>query len=137
LPRRVEHVLERWGCVACNVCVTVCPNDAFFRVPTPDGMEIAGSQQYLLFVELCNECGNCVTFCPEEGDPAAVKPALFLDPDRFSLGDRPGFLLARTGGSVSVLPGPGLEADAERLAEILNAPEGLPLDPIDLVSAEA
>jgi len=137
LPRRVEHVLERWGCVACNLCVTVCPNDAFFRLPTPDGMEVAGSQQYLFFAELCNECGNCMVFCPEEGDPAAVKPALFLDPARFSVGDRPGFLLASAGGSVSVTPSPGLEADADRLAGILNAPEGLPLDPIDLVTADA
>jgi len=137
LPRRVDHVLERWGCVACNVCVTVCPNDAFFRLPTPAGMEIAGSQQYLLFAELCNECGNCMVFCPEEGDPAAVKPALFLNPDRFSVGDRPGFLLVSAGGRVSVRPSPGLEADAERLTEILNAPEGLPLDPLDLVPTEA
>lgn len=137
LPRRVDHVLERWGCVECNVCVTVCPNDAFFRLPAPAGMEIAGRQQYLLFAELCNECGNCMVFCPEEGDPAAVKPALFLDPDRFSRGDRPGFLLAGSDGSVSVTPSPGLEADTIRLAEILNAPEGLPLDPADLAAADA
>ena len=97
---------------------------------------MAGSQQYLLFAELCNECGNCMVFCPEEGDPAAVKPALFLDPARFSVGDRPGFLLASAGGSVSVTPSPGLEADAKRLTEILNAPEGLPLDPLDLVTAD-
>ena len=100
-------------------------------------MEIAGSQQYLLLAELCNEFGNCMVFCPEEGDPAVVKPALFLDPARFAIGDRPGFLLAGAGGRVSVRPSPGLEADADRLAEILNAPEGLPLDPIDLVTAEA
>ena len=37
-PRRVDHALQTWGCVACNVCVTVCPNDAFFRLPTPDGL---------------------------------------------------------------------------------------------------
>ena len=35
LPREVEHDLEMWGCVACNFCVTVCPNDAFFKLPTP------------------------------------------------------------------------------------------------------
>jgi putative selenate reductase len=134
LPRRVDHVLERWGCVACNVCVTVCPNDAFFRLPTPDTMEVAGRQQYLLFAELCNECGNCRVFCPEEGDPAAVKPALFLDPDRFSLGDRPGFLLASADGRVTVRASPGLEAEVEQVRKILNAPEGLPVDPADLAS---
>jgi putative selenate reductase len=133
-PRRVDHVLERWGCVACNVCVTVCPNDAFFRLPTPDTMEVAGRQQYLLFAELCNRCGNCMVFCPEEGDPAAVKPALFLDPDRFSFGDPPGFLLGASGGRVTVRPSSGLEDDVERLGEILNAPEGLPLDRAELAS---
>lgn len=133
LPRRVDHVLETWGCVACNGCVTVCPNDAFFRLRTPEGLDVAGQQQYLVFAELCNECGNCETFCPETGDPAKVKPALFLDPDRFSQGDRPGFLLAFSDGKVNVTPSPGLEAEVGPLSQILNAPEGLPLNIADLV----
>jgi len=134
-PRRVDHTLQTWGCVACNVCVTVCPNDAFFRLPTPDGLEVAGKQQYLLLAELCNQCGNCMVFCPEEGDPAAVKPALFLDADRFAVGDRPGFLLSRSGDRVSVASSPGLEAEVGPLAEILNAREGLPVAIADLATA--
>jgi len=134
--RRFDHVLERWGCVACNVCVTVCPNDAFFSLPTPDGTEVAGGQQYLYFAELCNRCGNCMVFCPEQGDPAEVKPALFLDRDRFSLGDRPGFLLSHVDGRVVVTPAPGLDEDAARLGEVLNGPQGLPLDPLLLAPAE-
>ena len=133
LPRRVDHVLETWGCVACNLCVTVCPNDAFFRLPTPDGMEVPGRQQYLLLAEACNQCGNCGVFCPETGDPASVKPALYLDPARFAIGDRPGFLLTRDGRGVRVTPSPGRESDAGRLGQILNAEEGLPFDPADLV----
>ncbi len=133
LPRRVDHDLEAWGCVACNLCVTVCPNDAFFRLPTPSGLEVAGDQQYLLFAELCNRCGNCMVFCPERGDPAAVKPALFLDPERFALDDRPGFLLSLRDQLVEVTASPGREADVGRLSEILNAREGLPVDPLDLV----
>ena len=132
LPRRVDHALETWGCVACNGCLTVCPNDAFFRLRTPETMEIAGRQQYLLFAELCNECGNCEVFCPEVGDPAKVKPALFLDPERFSRGDRPGFLLTCSDGKVAVTPSSGLEGEVEPLTQILNAPEGLPVDPADL-----
>jgi hypothetical protein len=49
------------------------------------------------------------------------------------MGDRPGFLLTRGDGGVTVTPSPGLEADVERLSEILNAREGLPVDPADLV----
>ena len=133
-PRRVDHVLETWGCVACNVCVTVCPNDAFFRLPTPDGLAVPGAQQYLLFAELCNQCGNCMVFCPEEGDPAAVKPALFLDPGRFAVGDRPGFLLTRDGERVAVRASRGLDDEVGRLHEILNAPEGLPVAAADLAA---
>ena len=133
--RRVDHILEPWGCVACNMCVTVCPNDAFFRVPTPDGMGVAGHQQYFCFAELCNQCGNCMVFCPEEGDPAEVKLALFLDPERFASGDRPGFLLSHVDRRVVVTPSPGLDADAGRLSDILNGPEGLPVDPALLAPA--
>ena len=131
--RQVDHVLEPWGCVACNGCVTVCPNDAFFRLRTPDTMDVPGRQQYFLFAELCNQCGNCEVFCPEVGDPAVVKFSLFLDPNRFAQGDRPGFLLTSLNGLVAVTPSPGLEAEVGPLTQILNAPEGLPVDPADLV----
>lgn len=126
-PRRVDHVLEAWGCVACNFCVTVCPNDAFFRLPTPADMTVSGRQQYFVLAELCNECGNCMVFCPEEGDPATIKLALYLDPGRFQDGDRPGFLLGRSGSGVGVAAAPGLEGHVGPLVEILNAAEGLPL----------
>ena len=83
LPRAVDHTLEMWGCVACNFCVTVCPNDAFFRIPTPDELDAVGLQQYLVLAELCNECGNCMVFCPEIGDPAVIKPRLYMTEHRF------------------------------------------------------
>jgi putative selenate reductase len=127
LPRAVDHDLEMWGCVACNFCVTVCPNDAFFRIPTPEGLGLEGRQQYVVIVELCNECGNCMTFCPEVGDPAVVKPRLYTDAARFADAGRPGFLVRRTNGSVAVEPAGGLQDDADTLESLLNAEEGLPL----------
>jgi putative selenate reductase len=117
-----------WGCVACNFCVTVCPNDAFFRLPTPEGMEVDGRQQYFVLAELCNECGNCMVFCPENGDPAQVKPKLYLDPDRFAASSGQGFLLAGAAGGVTVTARPGSEAETGRLVRMLNDPvEGIPL----------
>ena len=92
LPREVDHDLEMFGCVACNFCVTVCPNDAFTNIPSLDGMD--GRQQYLVFSELCNECGNCLTFCPERGDPAMIKPRLYTDRALFESRDGQGFLVA-------------------------------------------
>ncbi len=92
LPREVDHRLEMFGCVACNFCITVCPNDAFFNIPSPQD-EIEGRQQYLVLSELCNECGNCMTFCPEDGDPAQVKPKLYTDPTVFAARTDQGFLI--------------------------------------------
>ncbi|HEX9865023.1 MAG TPA: 4Fe-4S dicluster domain-containing protein [Acidimicrobiia bacterium] len=137
LPRSVDSVLERWGCVACNFCVTVCPNDAFVRLPTPEGMEVDGRQQYFCLAELCNECGNCTTFCPEIGEPWLVKPRLFLDAARFAAdpASRPGFLIEAFDGGIGVTTKPGYEADVGPLTDILNAKEGLPIRPGDLVTA--
>lgn len=82
LPRSVDNDLEMFGCVACNFCVTVCPNDAFTSIASLDGMP--DRQQYVLFSELCNECGNCMVFCPENGDPAQIKPRLYSDADLYA-----------------------------------------------------
>ncbi|MDH3538562.1 MAG: 4Fe-4S dicluster domain-containing protein [Acidimicrobiia bacterium] len=132
-PRHVDHDLEMWGCVACNFCVTVCPNDAFFRLPTPEGAEISGRQQYFVLAELCNECGNCMVFCPENGDPAKVKPRLYLDRDRFAMGEGQGFLLESDDGGVSIEPRPGFGPQLDRLNELLNHPtEGIPIRAADL-----
>ncbi|MFW2380943.1 MAG: 4Fe-4S dicluster domain-containing protein [Acidimicrobiales bacterium] len=93
LPREVDHQLETFGCVACNFCITVCPNDAFFNIASPQD-EIEGRQQYLVLAELCNECGNCMTFCPEDGDPAQVKPKLYTDRSVFAARTDQGFLVS-------------------------------------------
>ncbi|MGI9606770.1 MAG: 4Fe-4S dicluster domain-containing protein [Acidimicrobiales bacterium] len=97
LPREVETDLEMFGCVACNFCITVCPNDAFFSIPSlaDTGLESMDEsrQQYLVLSELCNECGNCMTFCPENGDPAVIKPRLYTDPDLFAARGGQGFLV--------------------------------------------
>jgi putative selenate reductase len=126
LPRSVDHELETWGCVACNFCVTVCPNDAFFKIPTA-GMEgLEGRQQYLLFSELCNECGNCMTFCPEDGDPALIKPRLYLDEGRFEAADGPRFLLGGV-AEITAIPAGGADEHVGTLVALLNSDEGLPL----------
>jgi putative selenate reductase len=132
LPREVDHVLEMWGCVACNFCVTVCPNDAFFRLPTPEDSGLDGRQQYLVFTELCNECGNCMVFCPEDGDPAIVKPRLFVDRDRFDAVEGQAFLLDRTNGELRIEAKAGWESEVPMLRTLLTAEEGLPIRVSDL-----
>lgn len=126
LPREVEHDLEMWGCVACNFCVTVCPNDAFFKLPTQDIEGLTGRQQYFVLSELCNECGNCLTFCPENGDPAQIKPRLFLDRERFNSAEGQRFLVD-VDGQVEVTAAGGAESEVPTLLALLNAPEGFPV----------
>ena len=126
LPRVVDNDLEMFGCVACNFCVTVCPNDAFFSIKSLGGME--GRQQYLLFTELCNECGNCLTFCPEEGDPAMIKPRLYSDPELVAGREGQGFLL-EAGRIVDSRGDTGL-ADPESMTLVqmlLDSEQGNPL----------
>ncbi len=125
LPREVDNELEMFGCVACNFCITVCPNDAFFSIPSLDGQE--GRQQYLVWSELCNECGNCMTFCPEEGDPAMVKPRLYIDEAVFEARTGQGFLV-RADGSVVGRTGDGTPDDAiEVVSQLMQSAKGNPL----------
>ncbi len=129
LPRSVDNELKMWGCVACNFCVTVCPNDAFFRIPTPDELDATGLQQYLVLTELCNECGNCMVFCPEVGDPAVIKPRLFIDKDRFEAESEQAFLVHQDPDGYWVQPN---AAGAEHTADLLlllNGEEGFVLPP--------
>jgi putative selenate reductase len=128
LPREVEHDLEMFGCVACNFCITVCPNDAFFSIATPDSLkeklgDRAGRQQYFVLSELCNECGNCMTFCPENGDPAVVKPRLYTDQDLFESRGGQGLLLTADG-----VVSRDVDAEASALVEsMLSGEAGSPL----------
>jgi putative selenate reductase len=134
LPRRVDAKLQMWGCTACNLCVTVCPNGAFMKLPSPSNLadEIGGRWQYLVIVDLCNECGNCMTFCPEEGDPAQIKPKLYLDESRFN--DAPGqaFHLVRSGSDVTVSAADGWDGELGTLVEVLAGDQGVPIRGIDL-----
>ena len=97
-PKKVDKHLDLFDCLACDICVPVCPNDANFAFPldaatvqtyqltvgaggwaAQEGeiLHIAGKHQIANFADACNECGNCDTFCPEDGGPQRVKPAVF------------------------------------------------------------
>jgi len=77
----------------CNICVTVCPNLANVAVKTnPVEIKIPGisnsfvieqSNQIINIGDFCNECGNCTTFCPTNGDPYKTKPRFYLTEESF------------------------------------------------------
>lgn len=127
LPREVEHELEMFGCVSCNFCITVCPNDAFFSIPSLVDTGLTSMedsrQQYFVLSELCNECGNCMTFCPEDGDPAVVKPRIYTNADVFNARDTPGFLVDDAG-----IHGRGVDPESMDLVkQLLAQTKGNPL----------
>ena len=70
----------------CDRCVDVCPNRANVSIRVEpvsvtlgqEVVEIRQSRQIVHIDDLCNECGNCATFCTHEGSPYLDKPRLFL-----------------------------------------------------------
>ena len=75
----------------CECCVDVCPNRANIAVS-------AESRRQIVHVDyLCNECGNCETFCPYSGAPYKEKFTLFACEEDFENSENPGFLPLENG----------------------------------------
>jgi len=90
VPRKIGRMLRLFDCLTCDKCIPVCPNDAnftFAMASTPD-VPVAESRQIGNFADFCNDCGNCDTFCPEDGGPFKLKPRFFVSRERW-LADAP------------------------------------------------
>ena len=73
----------------CEVCVEVCPNRANVAIAVPGHM-----QAQILHVDyMCNECGNCRTFCPWGGAPYKDKFTLFANEEDLEHSDNQGFVV--------------------------------------------
>ncbi len=103
-PKKIGSQLELFDCISCNICLPVCPNGANFNYRT-EALEISAERfvlrdghwqktgqtalgvaqkiQIATLAEFCNECGNCDTFCPEDGGPYLQKALFFLDRSEF------------------------------------------------------
>ncbi len=81
----------------CEVCTEVCPNRANVAIAVP---EFENIHQILHLDYLCNECGNCTTFCPHAGRPYTDKVTLFGTREDFNASSNVGFLF--TEDTVSV-----------------------------------
>jgi putative selenate reductase len=115
-PNKIGSQLELLDCITCDKCVPVCPNAANFTVVLPmghhrggllawtdqkwelrEGRELQVNKKHQIgnTGDLCNLCGQCDTWCPEDGGPYIVKPTVFLHEGSFA--DHPhrdGFLLS-------------------------------------------
>jgi putative selenate reductase len=98
-PPKVGSKLWLFDCLTCDKCIPVCPNDANFVYPLPKveipvvklhklagggfrreedaALKVDKKHQIATFADLCNECGNCDVFCPEDGGPYVLKPRFF------------------------------------------------------------
>ncbi len=83
----------------CSICVSVCPNLALFTYRADDR---AQSWQVAVLADLCNECGNCTTFCPTSGAPYRDKPRLYLDRGDFAEQPDNAFMIFRDGDNWSI-----------------------------------
>jgi putative selenate reductase len=116
VPRKIGSRLRLFDCVNCDKCVPVCPNDANFvyetgplrteyqsyRVAAGAALPVAGgvfevgkAHQIATFQDFCNECGNCDTFCPEDGGPYVEKPRFFGSLEAWRRLARDGFFVLR------------------------------------------
>ena len=86
----------------CENCCDVCPNRANFAIKVP-GVEM---HQIIHVDYMCNECGNCETFCPYNSAPYKEKFTLFHKAeemedstnDGFAFVDNDGNAIVRVGG---------------------------------------
>jgi len=86
---------ETERCLECNYmcdkCVEVCPNRANIAIQV-DSPLLKDQNQVLHMDALCNECGNCATFCPYQGAPYLDKFTVFWDEEAFLESKNEGYL---------------------------------------------
>jgi len=71
----------------CENCVDVCPNRANLSL----FIEGSSTPQIIHIDDLCNECGNCTTFCPWSGAPYKDKFTYFSKEEDFIDSNNSGF----------------------------------------------
>ncbi len=86
----------------CEICTEVCPNRANVSVRVPG---LSDPFQIVHVDGLCNECGNCTTFCPHAGRPYKDKVTTFWTHEDFEESTNVGFLAKAEGGYTVRLPG--------------------------------
>lgn len=91
-----DFVAETQRCLECNLicnkCVEVCPNRANVAIVVANTSQLKDANQILHIDALCNECGNCETFCPYDGAPYKDKFTLFWDEAGFQAITNDGFV---------------------------------------------
>ena len=116
------------GCpTVCEVCADVCPNRANVAVAVP-----GKRQRQIVHVDgMCNECGNCGTFCPYDSRPFKDKFTLFWSREDFDHSENEGYLPKGDGSGVCLVRLDGQVAEYD----VSDPKCGLPEDIRALISA--
>lgn len=75
----------------CEICTEVCPNRANVSIII-NSNNFKNNHQILHIDGMCNECGNCGTFCPHSGNPYKNKITLFWTEEDFADSTNTGFI---------------------------------------------
>ena len=76
------------GCeTVCENCVEVCPNRANISIHVPE----LEKTQVIHVDSMCNECGNCKSFCPYDSSPYLDKFTLFANEEDMKDSKNQGF----------------------------------------------
>jgi putative selenate reductase len=78
----------------CEICADVCPNRANVAIQV-EGFALPN--QIVHFDRMCNECGNCVSFCPHAGSPYKDKFTVFHTAEDFEHSENRGVLFCENG----------------------------------------
>ena len=93
LKHSKEAKTEEERCLTCNKvcenCVDVCPNRANISIKVP-GMAM---NQVIHVDYMCNECGNCKSFCPYASAPYKDKFTLFANEKDMADSKNDGFIV--------------------------------------------
>ena len=93
LKEATEKEEESQRCLNCHIicenCVEVCPNRANISIIVPE-MTL---HQVIHVDYMCNECGNCKSFCPYAGAPYQDKFTLFANENDFANSNNEGFVV--------------------------------------------
>ena len=93
LVHSAEGKAEEERCLECNHicenCVDVCPNRANVAIAVP-GQKMPA----IVHVDyMCNECGNCKSFCPYSSSPYQAKFTLFANEGDFENSKNDGYVV--------------------------------------------
>ncbi|MEA2104208.1 MAG: putative selenate reductase subunit YgfK, partial [Candidatus Cloacimonadota bacterium] len=98
LQNRSEIQTESSRCLECNFvcnrCVEVCPNRANIAIRIDDD-NFHNPFQIIHIDGMCNECGNCETFCPLDGKPYKDKFTIFGNESDFAESKNDGIILQK------------------------------------------